>query len=53
MDREAIRVQQPDGSFKVIFREKSRAHEARPEAKPDVKQESVEKPMKEKKGQSL
>ena len=45
MDREAIGVQQPDGSFKVIFREKSKTQEA----KPEVKQESREKPRKEKK----
>ena len=45
MEREAIRVQQPDGSFKVIFREKSRIQEVKPEIKP----ESREKPRKEKK----
>ena len=45
MQREAVRVQQPDGSFKVIFREKSRAQEV----KPEIKQESMEKPRKEKK----
>jgi hypothetical protein len=44
MNREAIRVQQPDGSCKVIFREKSRAQET----KPGVKQEYKENPMKEK-----
>jgi hypothetical protein len=30
MDREAIRVQQPDGSFKIIFREKSREQQSGP-----------------------
>jgi hypothetical protein len=45
MEREAVRLQQPDGSFKVIFREKSRAQEV----KPEIKQESMEKPRKEKK----
>ena len=49
MEREAIRVQQPDGSFKVIFREKSRTQEVKPEAKPEIKPESREKPRKEKK----
>ena len=48
MEREAIRVQQPDGSFKVIFREKSKMP-GNHEAKPEVKQESREKPRKERK----
>ena len=43
--REAVRVQQPDGSFKVIFREKSKDQEV----KPEIKQGSKEKPRKEKK----
>ena len=32
MDREAIRVQQPDGSFKIIFREKSKEQQSGPVA---------------------
>ena len=30
MERETIRVQQPDGSFKIIFREKSREQQSGP-----------------------
>ena len=33
MQRDAVRVQQPDGSFKVIFREKSKDQEVKPEIK--------------------
>ena len=39
MDREAIKVQQSDGSFKVIFREKSKMP-VNQEVKPEIKQES-------------
>ena len=45
MQREAVRVQQPDGSFKVIFREKSQTQDANT----TIKQESKEKPKKDKK----
>ena len=40
MEREAIRVQQPDGSFKIIFREKSKEQQSRPVTA--AKQESKE-----------
>ena len=46
MDREAIRVQQPDGSFKIIFREKSREQQLGPVTA--VKQEPKEAKEQEK-----
>ncbi len=50
MDREAIRVQQPDGSFKIIFREKSREQQSGPVTA--AKQEPKEtKHVKQKKNQ--
>ncbi len=46
MDREAIRVQQPDGSFKIIFREKSKEQQSGPVAA--AKQEPKENKDQEK-----
>ena len=46
MDREAIRVQQPDGSFKIIFREKSKEQQSGPVTA--VKQEPKEMKDQEK-----
>ena len=54
MERETIRVQQPDGSFKIIFREKSREQQLGPvtAAKQEPKEtKDQEKHAKQKKNQ--
>ena len=54
MGREAIRVQQPDGSFKIIFREKSREQQSGPVAAAKLEPKEAkdqEKRVKQKKVQ--